>query len=271
MKEWRTEYKILLFIGVIFFAVLILFLVKDNTLSKISKKYRAKQLIECTSQEHVKGIKYTDYTCIIKDEYGNNYTISYPQLEEKSKDIKNLNRNLKSSFDEVSNSIKYNKVDKKMQLASYQKVNYKIYNSSGVVSFLLEYEDRVGNILNTVNKYNIYNIDLETYKILDSDEIKKKLGIGRDYSSTLRGKVVLMYLSKFRYDYNNEVPLYRNRYIDSTVESITYQAINNIYIDDDASSHFILYLFNPNYGEKIPYNFTLDKNGETTFEPIGYN
>lgn len=271
MKDWRTEYKILLFIGVLFFIVLILFLIRTDALGKMTASYKESKLIECTSKSYTKGIKYEDYTCIVKDEYGNSYTISYPQIEEKSDDIKSLNTYLKKDFNDVSKSIEYSNANEKLQFASYQKVNYKIHNSSGVVSFLIEKEDRVGEVLNTVNQYQIYNIDLSTYEILDSDEIKEKFSINRDYSSNLKGIVTKMYLSKFRYDYNNELPVYRNQYIDSSIEDITYRSINNLYIDDDGNINFILYLFNPNYGEKIPYNFALDKNGNTTYEPIGYN
>ena len=75
-----------------------------------------------------------------------------------------------------------------------------------------------------------------------------------------------MYVEEFRYNYYSELPIYRNRTIDESVESITYKAINNIYLDDDSNIHFIMYIYNPNHGEKVPYKFTLDKNKNTTYE-----
>ena len=107
---------------------------------------------------------------------------------------------------------------------------------------------------------------METYQILDEEETKKRLGINQDYSSSLKGNIVKMYLEKFRYDYNNELEVYRNTYIDETIQNITYRSIQNIYIDDAGNIHFILYLFNPDYGDMIPYNFSTDQLGNISYE-----
>jgi len=197
---------------------------------------------------------------------GNSYTIEYPQIVEKNKDIKNLNKQLKKKFDEVYNSLQYHHANQKLQLESYQKVNYEVHYGKGIVSFLVENQSMIGNIKEKVEEYTIYNIDASTYEVLDTEEVKEKFGINRDYASNVKGMVVKMYLDKFRYDYNNELGVYRNSLIDESVESITYHAINRIYIDSDECIHFILYIFNPDRAETIPYNFYLDKNGKTTYE-----
>jgi len=266
MQEMRAEYKLLIGLGIIFTFILLFFLLKTNYFTKMSNKYKESKLVTCTEEKQKKGIEYTNYTCTIKDETGKSYIISYPQIEEKNEDIKKINRILKKDFDTTYSSVKYYDDGKELQLSSYQTINFRIYNSNGIVSFLIEKKDITGNILNSVNKYQIYNIDTSTYKILDEDTLKKKIGIDRDYSSSLRGKIIKMYLENFRYDYNNELPIHRNRTIDESVESITYNAINNIYLDDEANIHFIMYIYNPNYGEKVPYKFNLDKNKNTTYE-----
>jgi len=266
MKTWRTEYKILLALGVVFLITLVFFLIKNDTFEKMTQSYKQKQMTKCTKTTTTKGIEYTDYQCTIKDENGTNYTIEYPQITEKNKDIKSINNTLKKSFDKVYKSAEYMNIDKKLQLTAFQKINYKVYYANGIVSFLVEKQDIVGTVQNSVNQYKIYNIDATTYEVLDTDELKEKVGINRDYSSSIRGMVVKMYIDNFRYDYNNELPVYRNKYIDESVENVTYRAIDNLYIDDDGNIHFILYLYNPNYGESIPYNFTRDSNGNTTYK-----
>lgn len=268
MQEMRAEYKLLIGLGIIFTFILLFFLWKNNYFSKLVSKYKENKLVSCTNQTSKKGIEYTNYTCTIKDENGKSYTISYPQIEEKTDDIKRINKILKKDFDTAYNSVKYNEDEDNLQLSSYQTTNFKIYNSNGIASILIEKKNIVGDILNTINKYQIYNIDTSTYEILDDNELKKKIGIDRDYSSKLRGQIIKMYLENFRYDYNNEPANFRNRAIDSSVVSITYGAINNIYLDDDGNARFIIYIYNPNYGERIPYRFTVDKNKNTVYEII---
>ena len=268
MQEMRAEYKLLIGLGIIFTFILLFFLLKTNSLKKIFNKYKESTLVTCTEESAKKGIEYTNYTCTIKDQKGKSYTISYPQIKEKSSDIKNINKILKKEFNNIYNSVKYYDNGDDLQFSSYQSTNFKIYSSNGIVSLFIEKKDIIGEIINSVNQYKIYNIDTSTYKVLDDNEIKRKIGINRDYSSSLRGIVVKMYLEKFRYDYDNELPVYRNPLIDNAVESITYKAIDNIYLDDDGNAKFILYIYNPNYGEEIPYSFTLDKNKNTTYEII---
>ena len=266
MQEMRAEYKLLIGLGIIFTFILLFFLLKTNYFEKISNKYKESKLVTCNEEMEEKGIEYTNYTCTINDETGKSYTISYPQIEEKNSDIKKINQILKKDFDTIYKSVKYYEEGKELELSSYQTTNFKIYHSSGIVSLLIEKKDITGDILNSVNQYQIYNIDTSTYEIIDDNDLKKKVGINRDYSSSLRSLVIKMYVENFRYNYYSELPIYRNRTIDESVESITYKAIKNLYLDDDGNIHFIMYIYNPNHGEKVPYKFTLDKNMNTTYE-----
>lgn len=268
MQEMRAEYKLLIGLGIIFTFILLFFLLKTNSFKKLFNKYKESTLVSCTEETIKKGIEYTNYLCTIKDEKGKSYTISYPQIKEKSSDIKNINKIFKKEFNNIYNSVKYYDDGDDLQFSSYQSTNFKIYSSNGIVSLFIEKKDMIGEVHNTINKYNIYNIDIKTYEVLENEDVKKKIGIDRDYSSSLRSKIIEMYINEFRYNYYNELPVYRNLLIDNAVESITYKSIDNIYIDDEGNAKFILYIYNPNYGEEIPYSFTLDKNKNTTYEII---
>ncbi len=266
MKSLKTEYKFLLVFGILFLVIFVFVMFRTNTLHRIEIENRKKKLAYCNEDKFTKGIEYTNYVCTIQDELGNNYTIEYPQIKEKNKDIKAINRELKKNFDEVYKSVKYNETGEKLQFLSYQKINYLVYEGKGIVSFLIENQDLVGPVHNTVNKYRVYNIDPDTYDVLETDEVKEKLKIDRDYSSHLKAIVVKMYMEKFRYDYNNELDIYRNPSIDESVQGVMYRAIDNVYMDSEGNPHFILYLFNPDVGEKVPYNFQIDDEGNTTYE-----
>lgn len=267
MRQVRAEYKLLIGLGVVFTFILLFSLIKTNSGRKVLNKYKESKLVTCKSETLNKGIEYTNYICTIKDESGNSYTVSYPQLKEENNSIKKINQKLKSDFDTVYNTVKYYDGEK-LELLSYQTTNFKIYHSNGLISLLIEKKDMVSNVYNKVNQYDIYNIDASTYDVLTDEEVKKKVGIDSVYSSKLRGKLVVMYLRDFKYDYNNATYLRRNDDIDDTIGNITYSSIQNVYIDDDGNAKFIMYLYNPNYGEKIPYQFTLDKNMNTTYEII---
>lgn len=264
----RPEYKILIGLLCIFGTIIIILLTKGGYIQKWKQDYQKKQLVQCKEETFTNGIQYTNHICTVQDETGKSYTIEYPQIEEKNKDIKNINKSLKKSFDQVYKSIQYSEIDGKKQFSAYQKMNYQVYQARGMVSFLVENQDIVGSVLNTTNKYKVYNIDIQTYQVLNEEETKEKLEVDRNYSSTLKGIIVKMYMENFRYDYNNELEIYRNRNIDQSIENITYHAINNIYIDNDEKIHFILYLYNPKFGESIPYRFAIDELGNTTYEII---
>lgn len=268
MKTWRAEYKFFLGLIVVFIGITIFALTKKGYVAEISTSYKKKNLTNCSESKFTKGIEYTNYVCTIQDETGDSYTIDYPQIAEKSKEIKQLNQQLKKQYDQIYHAIDYKEINQKLEFSHFQKINYKVYYGKGVASFMVEEEDVVGVILNRINQYKIYNIDASTYKILNPDQMKEKLGIDRSFSSSLKGFIVKMYLEKFRYDYNNELEVYRDANIDDTIQGITYHTIQSIYVDDEECIHFLLYLYNPDYGDVMPYNFTMNTRGTFSYEML---
>ncbi len=268
MKNWRREYKFLVGFLIVFLGFLLLFLIRTGYVSKISNSYKRRIYTSCTEATFTKGIEYTNYVCTIQDETGDSYIIDYPQIAEKSKDIKALNQQFKKDYNRIYQAIDYQEIDKKQTFSHFEKINYKVSYGKGVVSFMVANEDVAGEILRRVNQYRIYNIDRETYEILNPDELKEKLGIDRSFTSTLKGLVVKMYLEKFRYDYNNELDVYRDQDIDSSIQSVTYHGIQNIYVDDEENIHLLLYLYNPEYGDVMPYDFTVNSSNQWSYEML---
>jgi len=266
MKKMRKEYKLLIGLGIVFVIVLAIILLKEDYIGKFIDKQKEKELISCHNLSYTKGIKYTDYRCIISDEVGNSYPLSYIQIESKSADIKALNKVLKENYNKAYNNVEYTKIDKNIQLENYESIEYKIYYYNGIVSLLIKEQNYKSNIKNEKEEYIVYNIDTNTHNVLENDEMKEKLNITRDTSSEIRAEVIKMYATKYRYDYNNEAPIYRNDSIDESVKSITYSNIYDVYIDDQGNSNFILQLYSPSKGEEVPYKFKIDKNGKISYE-----
>lgn len=261
----KTEYKLVIMIGIVFLIVLIIYLVKIDAVDQVKVNLKKDEFSTCNSIDYQKGVKYTEYYCNFKDDKLNSLTINYPQFEDTSGDFEYLNRVLKNKYQESYDSVKYEGKSDDLQLYSYISNTYSIYTYNGILSIVIETQDIIGGYKNKTNSYTIYNVDLSTKKIISDDDFKKRFGIDRNYTTSLRAKVVKWYAVNFNYDYYNELSSYRNKNIDQSIESIAYNSLKNFYIDDDGIINFIMSLHTPTFGAYRPYLFTY-KNGDTTFE-----
>ena len=80
MKNMRTEYKLLLYLAIIFFIILFVAMLKYNVFTDKIDKLKEKQYINCVQEKLYKGIDYTNYYCTITDDLGESYVISYPEI-----------------------------------------------------------------------------------------------------------------------------------------------------------------------------------------------
>lgn len=260
MKNWKTEYKILFFIGCVFVATLIFYLIQSGSFSRFFINLKKDDYMTCTEQNYVNGFSYTEYRCSIRDDQGNSYTLSYPQIHVESEDIQTLNKRLKSNFDNYKENIIYNSKSNKIELNSYSSINYAIYSDSKMVSVLVSQEKIENTEFSTSSSRITYNFSKETGKQLSEREVKALYSINLDFSSNLRAKVIKMYASDFGYNYY--VTNSRNQKFDESIESVTLSNIQNIFVTQDGEICFFINLYNPTYFQNIRYQVTVDTNNE---------
>ncbi len=266
MKQWKTEYKILLFFGVLFVIVLVFYLVQSGTLVGWITGVKKGQYINCTEQDYQKGISYTEHRCTIGDEVGNTYTLSYPQINIDQPDIQNLNTLLRANFDTVYQSIEYGQDIRKLVLDSYTSTNYAIYQNDRVASLLVTDTEVAGSNITVSNQYRAYNIEITTGNLLDDEEMRNMYGLDLSFSSQLRAEIVKMYATEFGYNYYGELPQFRNQNIDDSITSITISSVSNIYIGPDGNIHFFIKLYHPSYFTEISYRITVDNGQNIQYE-----
>lgn len=256
MNNMRTEYKLLLCLGIIFFIILIFTTIKYDVFNNKIDELKSKKYINCTEEILTKGIEYTNHYCSITDDSGYNGVISYPSLNLKTKDASILNNRLSREFTEVKNKIDLIKAGDKFYLNEIISLDYQIYHHNNIVSILILKESVEEEY--SIN-YQVYNIDVETGKFINDEDMKNKLKITYDLSSDIRMEVIKMYALKYHYDYIGKLGYLREPLFDESVESVTYNNISHLYTDDDGNIKFIFMLYNPDYKRKIPYYFTIDK------------
>lgn len=214
----------------------------------------------CTEQDYVKGFSYTEYRCSIRDDQGNSYTLSYPQIHVESEDIQTLNKRLKSNFESCKENIIYKSNSNKLELGSYSSINYAIYSDSKMVSVLVSQEDIENIEFSTSSSRVTYNFSKENGKQLSESEVKTLYSINLDFSSNLRSKVIKMYASNFGYNYYATNS--RNQKFDESIENVTLSNIQNIFVTQDGEICFFLNLYNPTFFQNIRYQVTVNQKNE---------
>lgn len=267
MKNLKTEYKILLFVGCVFFATLIVYLIQSGFFSNLFINLKKEDYITCTEQNYVNGFSYTEYRCSIRDDKGNYYSLSYPKINVESDDVEKLNNRLKENFEFLKESFSYGSNLSEMELDSYTSSEYTISSDSKIVSLLVSSKRFINTDYNLENSYMSYNISRETGKILSDDEVKAIYSIDLTFSSRLRAEVVKMYASEFGYNYY-AVNASRNREIDASIENVLLSSIQNIYLSQDGNVSFFLKLYNPSYFQNVTYRIIIDKNNEIELKMV---
>lgn len=260
MKGIRLEYKILFVIASVFIITLIYYLIQNGTFTDLSINIQKNNYVKCSEQSYTKGIGYTEYRCQISDDVGNTYTLSYPQIDMESEDIKRLNKTLKQNFDYVLETVEYNHDTSKIELFSYTSSSYQIYDDGEIVSLLVTNKQIEDTNYVKENQYRPYNINKKTGEILSDEQMRDIYSLNLSFSSKLRAKIVSMYAKEFRYNYYDTLFTVRNNKIDSSIEQLTIDSIRNIYINQNGNISFILYLYNPSYYQNIPYLITVNNN-----------
>lgn len=266
MKNMRTEYKLLLYLAIIFFIILFVAMLKYNVFTEKIDELKEKQYIKCTQEKLSKGVDYTNYHCTVTDDLGDSYVISYPEINVNTRDVELINNRLKSEYNKLVNKINLTKAGEKFYISSVNSLDYEIYYHNDIVSILIvKNEMDEEEYTNTVD-YTVYNIDKNTGKIISNDKMKDRLNITYDLSSKIRMKVIEMYALEHHYDYIGKLSYLHDEVYDESIENVTYNNISYLYNDDDGNIKFIFKLYNPNYKKKIPYYFTIDKNERITYE-----
>lgn len=269
MKNMRTEYKLLLYLAIIFFIILTIAMLKYNVFGAKIDELKSKQYINCVEENLFKGVDYTNYYCTITDDLGDSYVISYPKINIDTRDVKAINNKLKSEYNKLVNKINLTKAGEKFYISSVNSLDYELYYYNDVISVLIIKNEMNEEEYTTTVDYTVYNIDKNTGKIIDNNEMKDKLNITYDLSSKIRMKVIEMYALEHHYDYIGKLSYLHDETFDESIENVTYNNISNLYSDDEGNIKFIFRLYNPDYKRKIPYYFTIDKNERITYEIKG--
>ncbi len=262
----RKEYKVVLFLGVIFLIVFVIYGMQSGLFVSFFVDLKKGHYVKCSEQTYEKGVPYTEYRCDLSDDVGNKYFIMYPQINIDSEDIQTLNRRLKSNYDTVYASTQYEKDASKMVLDSYTSTQYAIYANGDIVSLLVSNAlvENANFVLE--NRYTSYHIQKSTAKVLDDKEIRRIYGLDLAFSSKLRAKVIQMYAMDFQYNYYDTTMLGRDEKIDSSIESVTLSSIQNIYMDEKEQIHFFLQLYHPTYFKEEMFEIIVDKDKNITYQ-----
>lgn len=99
--------------------------------------------------------------------------IRIPFININSKDAKDINNQLKNSFEEAKNSVK----SESRTSFSYKNMTYEanVYNDEILSVIINEAVQQVPG--DTVNEYTVYNFDIETGKLLSNNEVLQKMEI----------------------------------------------------------------------------------------------
>lgn len=268
MNKLKSEYKILIFLGVLFLIILTIVLIRYNVIGNKLNEIKSKEYIKCNNVEKNNGITYIEHYCSITDDLNASFAISYPELKMDTKDVKKVNKELSSSYDKLLNKLKFETSDGIFYLPTFSSLEYEIYSSKGIVSVLIrnqgmeEKDDSYKKILNL----KVYNIDIETGNLLKEFEMKKRCDITHSLISLVQMEVIKMYALNHGYDYIGILSYLRDNVLDESIESVTYNNLSNLYIDDEGNTNFIYLLYNPKYNRKIPYYFKIDENNKITYE-----
>lgn len=269
MKNMRTEYKLLLYLAIIFFTILIIAMLKYNVFTDKIDELKEKQYVNCTEEILTKGVEYTNYHCTITDDLGDSYVISYPSINMDTSDVESINNRLKSEYSKLINKINLTKAGEKFYISTVNSLDYEIYYHNNIVSILIMKNEIDEEEYTSSVNYNVYNLDKTTGTLISNDEMKDRLDITYDLSSKIRMKVIEMYALEHHYDYIGKLSYLHDEVYDDSIESVTYNNISYLYNDDEGNIKFIFKLYNPDYKRKIPYYFTIDKNEKITYEIKG--
>lgn len=265
MNNIRTEYKLLMLLGGIFTIILVIVLIKENVFTDKANELKARNYVKCTTEEITGNVNYINHNCTITDDLNGYFNISYPEIKIDSKDVQKINLKLSNQYNQIVKKIDYDTIDGKFYLTSINSLDYKLYEYNGTLSVLI-----ITNEINEENtsgvNYEVYNIDTSTGKSITENEMKNRCNITFDLSSKIRMAVIQMYAKEFGYDYIGKVSYLHDDKYDNSIENVTYNNINRLYIDDSGNSNFIFWLYNPDYKRKIPYYFKIDKNENITYE-----